>query len=183
MAHAAGYDDLGIAKGKQDLTDLIKLVDEVRKNGFARLEFRACRIGTNKDSLKTISDCLKVNKVVGPKEVRTAYGNISAITILKASELAARMKKTTARTFSGIDMLMIITESTFQAFATDEDQGKAFIKSFISSGHTGGVKPFIIGALEPAGVNVMVPGKWQVYPLETEYKKLLELFDFTEDSI
>jgi len=41
--------------GGGDLADFIKLFDRVRGQGFARLEFRACRIGTDDDALKTIA--------------------------------------------------------------------------------------------------------------------------------
>lgn len=170
-----GRDILKLPNGKKDLGDFIKLVEEVRKNGFTRLEFRACRIGTHKDSMKAIANFLNVKKVVGPKEVRTFYGRISAISILNTKQFAAKVKATPgARKFTGI--LLIILEKTFEAYATSKEDGKAFIKSYVLSNYTGDVSPFVFGGLEPAG-KAVIAGKKHVFPLETEYSDLFMVYD------
>lgn len=171
---------LKLPNREKDLGDFIKLVDEVRKTGFARLEFRACRIGTDKDSLKKVAEFLNVQKVVAPKEVRTFYAHIPAIDILSARDFAARVRATPhARKFAGIDLLLVIGEKSFRAFATNAEQAKAFVKKFVSSGYTGGVSPFVFGGLEPAGSTV-IANKKHVYPLEAEYKSLLAVHDATQ---
>jgi len=164
---------LGLPNGQRDLGPFIQLVEDVRKTGFARLEFRACRIGTDAKAMKSIADFLNV-----PKEVRTFYGNLSSITKLSARDFAAKVKaQVDARKFSGINILMILTEHTMQAFAMDPDaDGKAFVKAFIDANFTGGVSPFIIGGLEPTG-STLIPGKKHIFPLESEYNGLLAVFD------
>ena len=77
-----GRQILKLPNPKQDLADLISLVDAVRKAGFARLEFRACRIGTDQDALKKVGEFFNTKKVVAPKEVRTFFGNISGVSII-----------------------------------------------------------------------------------------------------
>jgi hypothetical protein len=173
---------LKLPNGKRDLGDFIKLVDEVRKLGFGRLEFRACRIGTDKDSLKKVGEFFNCEKVVAPKEVRTFYGHIAAIDIVNAKDFAAKVKaNATARKFPGIELLLVIAEKSFKAYATNADQGKAFIKQFVSSGYTGGVTPFVFGGLEPTGSTV-IAGKKHVFPLESDYKTLLTMYDVSKSA-
>jgi hypothetical protein len=168
---------LKLPGGKKDLGDFIKLVDDVRKTGFARLEFRACRIGTDKDSLKKIAQFLNVKKVVAPKEIRTFYAHVSGIDVVTAKEFAGKVKTTAnARKFGNIELLLIIGEKSFRAFATHADHGKAFVKAYVSSGYTGGVSPFVFGGLEPTGKS-LIAGKKHVFPLETDYKGLLTTYD------
>ena len=173
---------LKLPNGKKDLGDFIKLVDEVRKTGFGRLEFRACRIGTDKDSLKKVGEFFNCQKVVAPKEVRTFYGHISAMDIINAKDFAGKVKANpTARKFPGIELLLLIAEKSFKAYATSADQGKAFIKQFVSSGYTGGVTPFVFGGLEPTGSTV-IAGKKHVFPLESDYKTLLSMYDVSKSA-
>jgi hypothetical protein len=171
-----GKQILKLPSPKQDLADLIALLDAVRKTGFARLEFRACRIGTDKDALKAVGEFFNAKKVVAPKEVRTFFGHISGVTILTDAEFAKKAKAGNARTFPNIKVLFLTTETTFQAFATSEAEVRTFIKTFVSSGYTGAIKPFVMGGLEPVG-KAIIPGKKHVFPLESEYLSLLDSFD------
>jgi len=170
---------LKLPKPKQDLSDLIGLVDAIRKVGFARLEFRACRIGTDKDSLKTVSDFLNVKKVIAPKEVRTFFGSIPNVSIISDSEFAQKSRAANARKFPNIKVLLLVTETSFQAFATSEAEVRTFIKTFISSGYTGGIAPFVMGGLEPVG-RMIIPGKKHVFPLESDYLSLLGSYDASQ---
>jgi hypothetical protein len=176
-----GKQILKLPAPKQDLADLISLVDAVRKSGFARLEFRACRIGTDKDALKTVGEFFNAKKVVAPKEVRTFFGNISSVSIVTDSEFAQKSKAANARKFPNLKVLFLITETTFQAFATSEAEVRTFIKTFVSSGYTGAIKPFLMGGLEPVG-KAIIPGKKHVFPLETEYLSLLGTYDAPQSS-
>jgi hypothetical protein len=171
-----GKQILKLPSPKQDLADLIALVDAVRKTGFARLEFRACRIGTDKDALKTVGEFFNAKKVVAPKEVRTFFGNISSVSIISDSEFAKKAKTADARKFPNVKILFTITETNFQAFATSDAEVQTFIKTFISSGYTGAIKPFVMGGLEPVG-KAIIPGKKHVFPLESEYLSLLGSYD------
>lgn len=171
-----GKQILKLPNPKQDLADLIGLVDAVRKNGFARLEFRACRIGTDQDALKKVGEFFNAKKVVAPKEVRTFFGNISGVSIITDSEFAQKSKAANARKFPNTKILFLITETNFQAFATSESEVRAFIKTFVSSGYTGAIKPFVMGGLEPVG-KAIIPGKKHVFPLESEYLSLLGTYD------
>jgi hypothetical protein len=171
-----GKDILKLPNPRQDLADLISLVDAVRKTGFARLEFRACRIGTEKDSLKAVADFLKVKKVVAPKEVRTFYGSIPKVPIIKDSDFAQKSRVSTARKFTDAKILFVIGETTFQAFATAESEVKTFIKNYVSAGYAGTIAPFVIGGLEPTG-KAVIAGKKHVFPLESEYLTLLGSYD------
>jgi hypothetical protein len=171
---------LKLPKPKQDLTDLIALVNEVRKTGFARLEFRACRIGTDKDALKTVAEFFKAKKVVAPKEVRTFFGNLAGgVSLVSDSEFAQRAKSANARKFDNAKVLLIVGESTFQAFATSESEVRTFLKSYISASYSGTIKPFVIGGLEPAGTS-LIAGKKHVFPLEGDYLSLLGSHDSSQ---
>jgi hypothetical protein len=173
---------LKLPKPKEDLTDLIKLVDEVRKTGVARLEFRACRIGTDKDALKTVAEFFKAKKVVAPKEVRTFFGSLpGGVSLVSDSEFAQKAKSANARKFTNAKVLLVVGENTFQAFATSEAEVRTFIKSFISAGYSGGVKPFVIGGLEPAG-KAIITGKKHVFPLEKDYLSLLGFHDASQSA-
>ena len=102
--------------------------------------------------------------------------------MLSAKDFAARVKATpTSRMLPGIELLLVIGEKTFRAFATNADQVKAFIKGYISSGYTGGVTPFVFGGLEPTGSTV-IAGKKHVYPLESDYKTLLATHDASKSA-
>lgn len=171
-----GRQILKLPNPKQDLADLISLVDAVRKAGFARLEFRACRIGTDQDALKKVGEFFNAKKVVAPKEVRTFFGNISGVSIITDTEFAQKAKAANARKFPNIKILFLITETSFQAFATSENEVRNFIKTFVSSGYTGAIKPFVMGGLEPVG-QAIIPGKKHVFPLEGEYLSLLGTYD------
>jgi hypothetical protein len=167
---------LGLPSPKTDLADLISLVDDIRKTGFARLEFRACRIGTDKDALKTVANFLNIKKVVAPKEVRTFFGSISKADILSSADFAKKSKASTARTFSNARVLLVIGENTFNAYATADSEVLTFIKNYILSGYSGTSAPFVIGGLEPAG-KAVIAGKKHVFPLEKDYLGLLAMYD------
>jgi hypothetical protein len=171
-----GKQILKLPNPKQDLADLISLVDAVRKAGFARLEFRACRIGTDKDSLKTVANFFNAKKVVAPKEVRTFYGSIPKVTIINDKDFAAKSKSSTARKFPDCKVLFEIGDTTFTAFATSDSEIKTFIKNYIHSGYAGTITPFRMGGLEPAG-KAVIAGKKHVFPLEKDYLTLLGSFD------
>lgn len=171
-----GRQILKLPSPKQDLADLISLVDAVRKTGFARLEFRACRIGTDKDSLKTVADFFNAKKVVAPKEVRTFYGSIPKVTIVNDKEFAQKSKVSTARKFTDAKVLFVIGDTTFQAFATADSEVRTFIKNYVSGSYSGAIAPFAMGGLEPAG-KAVIAGKKHVFPLESEYLTLLGSYD------
>jgi hypothetical protein len=163
-----------------NLKKILDLLKDVKALNFARMEFRACRLGTSTDSLKKVATFFNAKKVVAPKEVRTFYGVTTLEVLADAKKYAAQLKGLgKIRMFPGIDLGMQIHEKTFRAITTDPDQAKAFIKQFISSGYAGGVAPFVIGGLEPTGANLKIVGKPQVFPLESEYKTLLESLDLT----
>jgi len=162
------------------LKKILDLLKDVKALNFARLEFRACRLGTSTDSLKKVATFFNAKKVVAPKEVRTFYGVTTLDVYADAKKYAQQLKGLgKIRMFSGIELGMQIHEKTFRAITTDPDQAKAFVKQFISSGYAGGVAPFVIGGLEPSGANLKIVGKPQVFPLESEYKTLLESVDMT----
>lgn len=168
---------LRLPGGGHDLDDFIALFDKVRKQGLKRLEFRACRIGTDKDALKKLAEVLNVGQVVAPKEVRTFYAHIAQAEIispLKFDELARRTPQ--GRKFGTIKLLMIMGDKSFRAIAAHDDHIKAFIKAFIRADFPGGVRPFVSGGLEPSGKSV-ISGKRYVFPLESEYMGLLAKFD------
>lgn len=176
-----GKQILKLANPKQDLADLIALVDAVRSAGFGRLEFRACRIGTDKDSLKTVADFFNAKKVAAPKEVRTFFGSIASVNMISDSEFAKKAKTANARKFANAKVLLIMTETSLQAFATSEAEVRTFITSFISSGYKGSIAPFVIGGLEPVG-KLIIPGKKHVFPLESDYLNLLGSHDTSTTS-
>jgi hypothetical protein len=164
---------LRLPGGGRDLGDFVKLFDRVRGQGFARLEFRACRIGTDGDALKTIARTLNVGQVVAPKEVRTFYAHIAQAEIVSPSRFDAEARRSPhGRTFGSIKLLLIMGDKTFRAVATHADHVKAFTKAYVSANFSGGVMPFVSGGLEPAGKSV-IRGKRYVFPLESEYLGLL----------
>jgi hypothetical protein len=167
---------LGLPDPKKDLADLIGLVDDIRKTGFAKLEFRACRIGTDQDSLKTVANFLNIKKVVAPKEVRTFFGSISKVSIISDADFARRVRATTARKFTNIKILLIPGEHVFEAYATADSEVKTFLKTFISASYTGSITPFVMGGLEPSG-KAVIAGKKHVFPLESDYLGLLAMYD------
>ena len=174
-----GSQILKLPNPKQNLSYIINLLDEIRKLNFKRLEFRACRIGTNEKDFKKVVSFFGAKKVVGPKEVRTFYGVIPKIEIVSDHQKYTRLvKQFGRRTFQGISLLLKIERNTFRAIAADEDHAKTFIQKYISKGFSGNVRPFIIGGLEPSG-KAILPRKAQVFPLEKEYKALLFMVDST----
>lgn len=172
-----GKQILKLPNPRQDLKNLLDLLADVRKLNFKRVEFRACRIGTDKSAMKKIAEFLGAKKVVGPKEVRTFYGVIAGVSLIAdAKKFSAAKKKLGGRTFPGISLAMQILQNTFRVIATDAGQLKAFITTYISSNFSGSTTPFVIGGLEPSGKAVL-PAKAHVFPLETEYMSLLEEYD------
>ena len=170
-----GQQILKLRRPVVDLTELMALLDEVRKLAFGRLEFRACRIGTDVGAMKAVAGFFNATKVVGPKEVRTFYGNINRIELIRDTRQFEQMRRRLGgRSFPGLAIAMQINPHTLRVVATDDSQAKGFITSFISSGYTGNVSPFSIGGLEPAATAV-IAGKAHVFPLEAEYNKLLTL--------
>lgn len=168
-----GTQILKLPNGGNDLDAFIQLVEDVRKAGFGRLEFRACDIGTNMTSLKAAAQFFNVKKLVAPTGVFTFYASISEIEILSPAKLAAKLKAAPdVRTFQGTKLVLIIHPRGFRAFAPAKGEGKAFIKNYIRSGYAGNEAPFVTGGLHPVGKTV-VPGKKYVFPLEKEYKGLL----------
>lgn len=167
---------LKLPNPRQDLTDLITLLNEVRALGFGRLEFRACRIGTDTDTLKKIAGVLNVTKLIAPKEVRTFFGSIMAVDMLSDKDFEKKAKTLGARRFPDARFLLVAGESLFRVFATADDEVRKFITKYEMASYTGSIKPFVMGGLEPTGSSV-IAGKKHVFPLESDYLKLLAMFD------
>jgi hypothetical protein len=184
---------LKLPNPKSDLERFLTLLDAVQKLNFQRLEFRACRLGTDPDSLKMIAALVNgVNNanisIVAPKEVRTFYGVIGHATIVadvtefrrqsqapgapRSGGLRHRKRVIPTRVFAD-KITFFINPTTFTVIAVDESAVKDFISKNISGTFSGAVKPFVIGGLEPSSPATSVPGKPQIFPLETEYKSLL----------
>jgi hypothetical protein len=77
-----GQTVLRLPNPRVTLQRLIDLVNEVRNLNFRRLEFRACRIGTDPNALRTVARFFGARQVVAPKEVRTFYGVIQRVDIV-----------------------------------------------------------------------------------------------------
>jgi len=168
-----GSNTLELPGGGRALGAFVELLDKVRRQGFKRLEFRACRIGTNQDALKKIAGALNVKQIVAPKEVRTFYARISRAEIVSTSKFDDAVKRAPhGRTFGSIKLLLIMGDKTFRAVATHDDHIKAFIKAYVSANYAGGVMPFVSGGVEPEGAN-RIPNRRYVFPLEKEYLGML----------
>ena len=172
-----GSNTLKLPGGGRALGDFIDLFDKVRKQGFKRLEFRACRIGTNEDALKKIAAALNVKQIVAPKEVRTFYAHIAQAEIVSPSKFDDAVKRSPqGRTFGTIRLLLIMGDKTFRAVAMHNDHIKAFIKAYVSATYAGNVVPFVSGGFEPEGKN-KIARKRYVFPLESEYLGMLAQYD------
>jgi hypothetical protein len=172
-----GSTTLKLPGGGRALGDFIDLFDKVRKQGFKRLEFRACRIGTNEDALKKIAAALNIKQIVAPKEVRTFYAHITRAEIMSPSKFDDAVRRAPqGRTFGSIKLLLIMGDKTFRAVATHEDHIKAFIKAYVSATYAGSVMPFVSGGFEPEGKN-KIPNRRYVFPLEKEYLGMLAQYD------
>ncbi|MCC6535947.1 MAG: hypothetical protein IT162_00250 [Bryobacterales bacterium] len=167
---------LKLPNPRQDLTDLITLLNEVRALGFGRLEFRACRIGTDTDTLKKLAGVLNVTKLIAPKEVRTFFGSIAKVDILSDKDFEKKKKTLGARQFPDARFLLMAGEHLFQAFATADDEVRKFITKYVLASYKGSITPFIMGGLEPTGKSV-IAGKKHVFPLDSDYLGLLAMFD------
>ena len=164
---------LKLPGGGRALGAFMELFDKVRKQGFKRLEFRACRIGTNQDALNKIAGTLNVKQIVAPKEVRTFYAHITRAEIVSPSKFDDAVKRAPhGRTFGAIKLLLIMGDKKFRAVATHDDHIKAFIKAYVSANYAGGVMPFVSGGVEPEGEN-KIPNRRYVFPLEKEYLGML----------
>jgi hypothetical protein len=181
--------------GTANLLKLLKLIGEVRALKLKRVEFRACRIGTDATALAVIQQIFGATKVVAPKEVRTFYGVISKVDQLTLDNFLALSKRPHSRVFSDMPlaygfagltaygyaptMIFDITEHSFTVKTWDAKiWPSAFIKHNVLSTFVGATAPFIVGGLEPAG-QAKIAGKPQVFPLEREYKSLLAVLDTT----
>ena len=107
-----------------------------------------------------------------PKKSELSSAISPAVTILTDAEFAQESEGGERPDISEVKILFLITETTFQAFATSEAEVRTFIETFVSSGYTGAIKPFVMGGLEPVG-KAIIPGKKHIFPLESEYLSLL----------
>lgn len=166
---------LGLPKGARDLKVLLDLLADVRSLGFKRIEFRACEIGADKDAMKNVATFLNAKTVVGPKKVQTFYGAFQPkqINLVPDSKrLAFELKKMGGRTF-GASLGMLMLPHGIKVLAKDQDALKAFVVKFISAGFKGSIVPFVVGGLDSIGTTTTK----YVFPLETEYKSLIDRFD------
>jgi hypothetical protein len=166
---------LKLPHGGKSLTNLLDLLDDVRKLGFKRIEFRACQIGADPDAMKTIARFLQVQTVVGPKNVQTFYGSyaLSQITFIPSlPRLAAALKQTGGRKLAdSLGILML--PRAFRILAQDQAALKAFVKKYISSKYIGGIAPLVVGGVNSVGAKTTM---W-IFPLEADYKTLIDRFD------
>jgi hypothetical protein len=157
----------------KELDEVIQLVDDVRAAGFARLELRACQIGSDSDELKKMATFFQCKKVVAPKEVMTFYMSVPGVTVAKPDKIEKAVKSNpTARMVAGINVVVIESVHGFQVLALSKEEGKKFIKTLIKTKFDGPDEPFVTGGVEPVGTT-KVAGKRYVFPLEKEYKDLL----------
>lgn len=103
---------LKLPNPRTDLANLLDLLNDVRKLGFKRIEFRACQIGADQEAMKKVAGFLKVKTVVGPKKVETFYGAIplSSIQLIRNdAKLTASLKRLGGRTLPriGVGLLML----------------------------------------------------------------------------
>jgi hypothetical protein len=167
---------LGLPDPRADLRDLIDLLKQVRTLGFKRLEFRSCRIGSDKTAMEKIAKFLNVNTVVAPTKVETFYGVIPTKGIFEsdARKLEARLKRMAGRVFlPKIPMGLFVSVRSFTVLAKDEDALKAFVQTFIKAKYSGSVSPFVVGGVNSTGSTPTV----YTFPLDSSYKSLLVKFD------
>jgi hypothetical protein len=167
---------LKLRHGVNDLKELLVLLNSVRQLGFNRIEFRACQIGADKKAMVKIAEFLKVKTVVGPKNVQTFYGSIPFAHIKfipNAGKRAAALKALGGRKF-GSSLGILMLPHGARIVAESSDALIAFIKKFINSKFSDGRSSFF----KIGGLNSVGSGAVQfVFPLETEYKNLLEQLD------
>jgi hypothetical protein len=166
---------LRLPGGGKDLRPLLDLLNDVRKLGFTRIEFRACDLGADADAMKTIANFLQVKTVVGPKNVQTFYGSFVKSMIRFAPgdrSFEAAFKKMGGRKFgSSVGILML--PHGFRILAQNQDSLKDFVKQYINAAYKGSVVPFVVGGLDSIGKTTTN----YVFPLETAYKQLIDRFD------
>ena len=170
-----GRDVLKLPGGGQDLKSLIDLLNDVRKLGFKRIEFRACQIGADKDAMKKVAEFLQVQTVVGPKKVETFYGSVALSQIkfyADETKLAAALKQLGGRKFGKTLGIMMLPHA-FRILAKDQDAVKAFVKKYISSNYGGDISPLVVGGLNTVGAKTTN----YIFPLESDYKTLIDKFD------
>jgi hypothetical protein len=175
-----GSQILKLRRGGAEMKQLLDLLVEVRKLGFKRLEFRACQIGADTKAMERVARFFQVNTVVGPKDVQTFYGAFAASQLTLISDpkkLAAALKKLAGRKF-GSNMGIEVFGRGFKIVAQDQDALKAFVTKYISANYKGKVDPFVVGGLNSVG---NAPTQY-VFPLESDYKKLIERFGSTTNA-
>ena len=167
---------LKLPKPREDLTNLLDLLKEVRALGFKRLEFRACQLGADAKAMEKVAGFLNVSTVVGPTKVETFYGTIphSDIGFIKDDKkLSAALKKIGGRTFPKISLGLLVFPRAFRVISKDDDALRAFIRGYIREKYSGSVSPFVVGGLNSVGTKVTR----YIFPLESDYKTSLVKFD------
>lgn len=166
---------LHLPHGATSLRSLLDLLNDVRKLGFARLEFRACELGADSNALKQVAEFFQVKTVVAPKKVQTFYGSFVKTQInfvADAKKFDAAFKRMGGRRFAdSLGILMMV--HGLRILARDEDALKAFINKYISSTYKGKVLPFVVGGVNSVGKTTTR----YVFPLEMDYEKLIDRFD------
>ena len=167
---------LKLRNGGRDLTELLALVDSVRKLGFSRIEFRACQIGADHDRMKKVADFFQVKTVVGPKNVQTFYGAIAYAHvkfIADAAKRAAALKSLGGRKL-GDSVGILMLPHGVQVVAADRDAVKAFIKKYISATFSDPhATNLVLGGLNSTGAGAVS----FTFPLEGDYIKQLDRSD------
>jgi hypothetical protein len=160
----------------RDLRELLDLLSSVRKLGFKRIEFRACQIGAVQDQMKKVAEFLQVKTVVGPKNVETFYGAIafSHIKFIADSAKRATALKTLGGRKLGDSLGILMLPHGAHIIAEGRDAIKAFIKKYISATFSNAhATSLVLGGLNSVGSG---PVSF-TFPLEGDYKKLLDKFD------
>jgi hypothetical protein len=166
---------LGLPGGGRDVRPLLDLLSDVRNLGFSRIEFRACDLGAKKEAMEKIANFFQVKTVVGPKKVQTFYGAFQLKQIgfiVDGARFATAAKKMGGRKF-GSSLAMLMLPHGIRVLAQDQDALRDFVTKYISSSYKGGVSPFVIGGLD----SITATTTKYVFPLESDYKKLIDRFD------
>lgn len=162
---------LKLPKGSQDLSEMLALLQKVRKAALKRVEFRACRTGKDADAVKRLAEFLGAKTVVCPKDVPTFYGVINDPTVIAdEKKYSQAVKKMGGRSFPGISLTILTLVHGMRLIARSNDDLKEFVKKYIRADFSGKIPPFVIGGVEANGA---VAGKLQIYPLDKEYKSLM----------
>jgi hypothetical protein len=164
---------LKLRNGGSDLTDLLDLLDAVRKLGLSRLEFRACQIGADHDQMKKVADFFQVKTVVGPKNVQTFYGSL-AFSHIKfipdAKKRATALKTLGGRTLTASLGILMLPHGVM-VVAEDRDAIKAFVTQYINAGFSDpAATSLVLGGVNSVGSGPVA----FTFPLEADYKKLLD---------